>query len=337
MQGRSTWQALIRRAVALSLGLACGRMAHARDTVPANLRWAAPAECPSAAAVLERLSDLLGETPADWARYERVQVTIQRAATAGWALTLQLERQGEVQSRTLGAARCDELANAAAVALAIALGDDANMSTASSEPPAAPLPAALSPGDPVSPRDTGGAPSVARPSPAARVAVVLGAEGVLDTPTLGGAGLGLALHAELRRARLGLGLYGVLLPARSEPVAVARSESVDFSLLAGGVRGCYRLLDARAHADGCVVFEAGRLSADAQGLRDAESTRDLWLATGAGLALGWEVVPAFALQARTEALLPLLQEQYVINSTERINTTPRASLRLALGIIVPIR
>ncbi|MET0412431.1 MAG: hypothetical protein ABW217_14110, partial [Polyangiaceae bacterium] len=76
------------------------------DALPAQLAWDAPDECPSAQGVLERLTDLLGQTPAAWSRYERVSVTMQRDAKSGWLLLLTLERGSDSQQRTLSAPRC---------------------------------------------------------------------------------------------------------------------------------------------------------------------------------------------------------------------------------------
>lgn len=303
------------------------------DALPAQLAWDAPDECPSAQAVLERLTDLLGQTPAAWSRYERVSVTLQRDPRTGWLLLLTLERGSDSQQRTLSAPRCEELGNAAAVALAIALGDDEQAAgeelTALPEEPA--LSAAPSPVN-----DSGAAPRAAHPKPSARAgsAIVTGAEGVLDVLTLGKAAFGISLHADVHIARFGAGLYGVLLPGRSEQVGGAASQRVDFALLAGGMRACYRVLAGRAHADTCGAFELGSLSADARGLVATQDTRDLWLATGLGLELGWSLAPALALSARAEGLLPLVTESYVVNETETVSTTPDVTLRAALGLAV---
>lgn len=310
-----------------------GAMASAtvRDALPAQLTWDAPDECPSAQSVLERLKDLLGDTPAAWARYERVRVTMQRDAKSGWLLLLTLERGSDIQQRTLSAPRCEELGNAAAVALAIALGDEQ-----ASEEPAIdweePAPAAAV--NAASDRDE--AARMPRPAPdaAPRVLIATGAEGVLDVRALGAATFGVSLHADLRLARLGAGLYGVLLPGRSEAVGDGVNQSVDFALLAAGVRACYRVLGGRAHADTCGAFELGSLSADARGLVAASDTRDLWLATGLGVAFGWDLAPALALSARLEGLLPLVTESYVVNDNETVNTTPDVTLRAALGLAV---
>lgn len=296
------------------------------DALPPQLAWDAPDECPSAHAVLERLSDLLGQTPADWSRYERVSVSMQRDAE-GWLLLLTLVRGEDAQQRTLSAPRCEELGNAAALALAIALGDEA-----SDEPPpiewAEPAPAAAA-----SPALDGAA-SRPRASAAPRVTLATGAEGVLDVLTLGKAAFGVGLRAEVHVARFGAGVYGVLLPGRSEPVGDGASQSVDFALLAGGVRSGYRVLAGRAHGDAYAAFELGSLSADARGLVAARDTSDLWLATGLGLELGWDIAPALTLSARVEGLVPLVTESYVVNASDTISTTPDVTLRAALGLAV---
>jgi hypothetical protein len=301
------------------------------DALPAQLAWDAPDECPSAQGVLERLTDLLGQTPAAWSRYERVSVSMQRDTRSGWLLLLTLERGDDSQQRTLSAPRCEELGNAAAVALAIALGDDEQADAAQIEweqpaPATAPQPA--------SERDDPARARLPEPRASAGVQIVTGAEGVLDVLALGKATFGVGVHAGVHSARFGAGLYGLLLPGRSEPVGDGVSQRVDFALLAGGVRACYRVLSGRAHADTCGAFELGSLSADARGLVAASDSRDLWLATGLGVDLGWDLTPALALSARAEGLVPLVTESYVVNESETVTTTPDVTLRAALGLAV---
>jgi hypothetical protein len=300
------------------------------DALPSQLSWDAPSECPSAGAVLERLTDLLGQTPADWSRYERVSVTMRRDAQVGWLLLLTLTRGRDMQQRSLSAPRCEELGNAAAVALAIALGDDESAGDAFTD---ALEPVAVTPSAPSAADTNEPAPPPREPASTSPL-LVAGAEGVLDVLSLGKAALGVGLHGDVHIARFAAGVYGVLLPGRSELVGDGSDQRVDFALIAGGVRACYRVLAARAHADTCGVFELGSLSADAQGLRAARDTRDLWLATGLGVELGWDLAAALALSARVDGLAPLVTESYVVNTSEAVASTPDATLRAAIGLAV---
>jgi hypothetical protein len=323
------WCGLASWALSSSVQAEDGTTGAVADTLPAELAWEAPDECPSAQSVLERLTDLLGTTPAAWSRYEKVSVNMQRDAKAGWQLLLTLKRGSDMQQRTLSAPRCEELGNAAAVALAIALGDEASdeaFTSDGSEP--APAPEAIATSDQGSARTP-----LPQPESALGVMIATGAEGVLDVLTLGEAALGVGLHADVHIARFGAGVYGVLLPRRSEDVG-GGSQRVDFALLAGGARACYRVLAGRVHSDACAAFELGSLSADARGLVEASDTHDLWLATGLGAALGWDLAPALALSARLDGLLPLVTETYVVNRTENVTTTPDVTLRAALGLTV---
>lgn len=329
--------------LALCCALACLRVGHAAadeagpgaiaDALPAQLAWEAPDECPTAHGVLERLTDLLGQTPADWSRYERVSVAMQRDPKSGWLLLLTLKRDGDIQQRTLSAPRCEELGNAAAVALAIALGDDDRAESELAFTPAEPT--AVTPS--ATPADTKEPAPPARRATPASIAIVAGAEAVLDVRSLGESTFGVGLHGDVHIARFAAGLYGVLLPGRSELVGDGNDQSVDFALIAGGARTCYRVLATRAHADACAAFELGSLSADARGLTAAQDTHDLWLATGLGLELGWDLTPLLVLSARVEGLLPLVTESYLINTTETVSSTPDATLRAAMGLAVQFR
>lgn len=115
---------------------------------PPIVGWRVPEGCPEAQAVAERARRLAGHDAEAWARAGTVRGSIVSEA-GGWVLSLEIGRglpdrgsQPLVGGRVFRAADCDALAEAAAVAIALALGG--------SDGPAPPSPASA-PATPAAP------------------------------------------------------------------------------------------------------------------------------------------------------------------------------------------
>jgi hypothetical protein len=235
--------------------------------------------------------------------------------------------------RELEAEVCDELADAAAVAILMALGG--SNTAASPEPLSAPsaapldtLPPNASPPDAL-PVDRAPSAANAPPEPSGvQLGFVPSVELVMDSASVAGPALGVAAQAQLRWEAFGLGAYGLWLPERSEPLGAR--QDVGFSLMAAGLRGCYRSRDAQPSIDLCGGFELGRLEAEGLGLRGARSRTDTWLAPSWGAAVGWRLFGGVSIQARLEALLPLGRERYVVDGDVLVHEVPDAALRAGL-------
>jgi hypothetical protein len=108
-----------------------GTSAHAEAPLPAPITgWAVPDECPNAESMLQRLMSLGGGDARGLADAGTVRGVIVKDADE-WVLVLQIVQADDgsrgmdattTPGRVLRAKDCDELANAAAVAIAIALG-----------------------------------------------------------------------------------------------------------------------------------------------------------------------------------------------------------------------
>lgn len=98
-----------------------------------DLRWSAPARCPSAANVRERIRHLLGA--AAESRLERIVADVEVVETGSrYRLTLNLLANGAPlgRPRLFDSESCDSLAGAAAVTVAMLVRSDARESSASS-------------------------------------------------------------------------------------------------------------------------------------------------------------------------------------------------------------
>lgn len=351
-------QSRLSRLAKWNAGVCLAAMCHAagwEPVVPANaaepqawasaFRWEAPAECPPQRDVLERLSAVLSsdgfeQKPLDLGE-TRIFGSIQRAGPA-WVLDLDVTDARGRRTRRLQAERCDELAQAAALALALLLEEkweDAvphDAPAAGIEPEEAPemKPPALA----VSARSADAKDSLGTPAPEASPAdsealgirLALGADAILDSSTLADASFGAGLRAQLGAGRFGAGVHAVFLPARKEELG--EGESVELGLFAAGVRLCGTLAEGTWGAEICAGGEAGWVSAKGIGLIAPEQGDGAWLAPSLGLVGRWHGLAEGAVASRFELLLPLLRRDYVINRSEVIHETPSWTLRWSLGV-----
>ena len=104
-----------------------------------DLRWSAPARCPSAANVRERIRHLLGGVAESHSEHIVADVDVVEVG-GRYQLTLNLRSNGSRlgKSRSLESESCDSLAGAAAVTVAMLVRSDSPASTASSSTPGGP-------------------------------------------------------------------------------------------------------------------------------------------------------------------------------------------------------
>jgi hypothetical protein len=349
-----------------ALGLGTPAPAHAQEPSHAPIvAWTAPSECPNAESIAQRLSALGGGRRFADAGSVRGQVVRE---TSDWVLTLQIAPASATgadaaagPARVLRARDCDDLVEAGAVAIAIALGGGA---APPSEPSTSPLRVRAS----IGPARTIAAPasiaprSLASHSPAPSAAIAdasppAPAENrevdaatadepaapedtpstfgfapsaglVFDAGSLGGTALGPGVEAELHWAGFGAGVYGLWLPPRQ--ISVASAQAVELSLLSVGLRGCYRADVTLPLIDLCAGGEFGALSAAGRGLLDASRRRDPWGAATVGALIGADLGLLLRVGARLEAVLPFSRERYLVNQNEVVHEVPAASARVGL-------
>lgn len=244
--------------------------------------------------------------------------------SAGTAGSEAAAESGSSPARVFHASDCSALVEAAAVAIALALGG--------AEPPPSPERPELPERAPAPSANDGGADD-AGPALASRLSslgAVLRAEALLDTASLGGMVIGGAAELGVRWRALGLRAYGLGLPSRQ--IRLAQEQSVELSLWAAGLRGCYRAADGLPQIDVCGGAEVGAFGAAGRNLVDAQARRDLWAAATWGALLGVEVAEHLQAGARLEAVLPLSRERYLVNQNELVHEMSAASVRLALSL-----
>jgi hypothetical protein len=301
------------------------RALHANE-VATLLEWRAPAGCPDARAVERSLAAEQGHVLAALAGVGKVSGTIE-PRDSGWLLTIELVTKGERSSRLISAERCDDLADAAAVAIGLALEQQQASAGAPAEH-AGHEPRALGATSAAASELPGADAAPASDRVAYRLA--FGADLVMDLSSLPSVTPGVGVHARVGRERWQLALYGAFLPPRE--LALGAEQGVDFSLLAGGARGCFSALESALFPAACAGVELGRFSADGVGLRDARRADNLWLAPAAGLELNPELWHGVFADVRADALLPLIRKHYAVNDSDDVFRPPPVALRFYLGL-----
>lgn len=278
------------------------------------LDWEAPAGCPERGRVYARTREAVGFAP-EQGRFQRVRGVIV-PAQQGYLLTLEFF-EGEAQrSRSIEAKDCGDLEGAAAIAVALALGNEA---------PSAPVAPALDE------QDVPRAPPSSEPEPAART---LGwgwsLAGLLDLESVSQPSWGVGADVRARWDALELGLLGLWIPAAQQDVSAG--ESVQFGLVAAGPLVCWRW-SVPLNPAACAALEVGQLSADGTGLsQNVQQFSAWWVAPSLALELQQALTQAWALQLSGEVLRPLLRERYTVNGNQTVYESPEAVFRLYLGI-----
>jgi hypothetical protein len=312
------------------LAAACAVLPRARaDTPQWRIEWEAPSTCPDSRAMYERLRKRLGDEAisGELPRVRGVIVPIGK----GQRLHLDIEEDGRRSSRVISGGDCDELVDAAVLAITLALQGDATVATLDGAPS---NPLSEQAGTPVLDDGRLDGPESAPRSPvgASKLRVSAAVEAVLDLSALPEPAPGLAIAVRGELDRFGLSAYAAWLPAQR--LSVRANEFVDFELVTGGVRACHDLFEGVIRGDACAVLEVGRLAASSADLDSSRDVANLWLATGAALELRQRVLQGLEVQLRAEPLVPLLRKQYAVNREERVHAPAPLDARLSLGLAI---
>jgi len=302
---------LVRIGLAMVAWLAAGAVARAQP-----VHWSGPDECPAEADVIAEIERLLGGD-VDWSAWESLGAEIVATpADGGWRVVVTTKDPEGV--REVVGASCAEVAQAAALVVAMTIDPDKALAAAT-EPKPEPetrVESTESAGDgeippPIRPAESTEASAKAAAPRRARLPIHWGvrAEIISDLGSLPGVkpGAGLTAAAMLHAWRLELS--GIYWFQRRETLDEAPTMGGDISLLAGSLRGCYQAWGF----DGCAGLELGRFSAHGFGSEFPESHTALWLAPTAGLARRFKVSTWFSFSLLAEAGLPLQRPRFWVD------------------------
>lgn len=308
------------------------------DVAPAavELRWDAPAGCPDAAAAAARIAT---RTP-DPIGPDRVEVDARVvAAGSGYALALTLARAGAAPTRrTLASDRCDELAEAAALVVAVALDPVFLAEQAHATIPRAPR---LPPAEPSTP------PSVRAPPPTPRLAARDDAVPPPRTPRFGVAlrpSVG-AWFGALPRIATAIGL-DVVLPARRAlraelgALAIPRQRTVvdpdagaQLWLATAVLRGCFAPAVGRVRPMACVGIAGGAIGGRGRGAAvQGSAAVQPWVSAVAATGLEVAIVRWFGAFARVEGHAHLRRPGFHLDAVGPVHRVGQASATALVGL-----
>jgi hypothetical protein len=284
--------------------------------------------CVERDAITEQATEILGQ-PLGAVTGVDFEVMLTRAPGGGWKLrldTVDQDANDRRRSRELVAATCAELADAAAVAIAMTVRSRAD-APAAAAPEAPALPPVLPPTSSV----PGPKPVVARApaEPASPLAFAAGLAVVGDGGALPHPGAGIELGASVRHRRVRLRIAGTVLA--SQVTHTTSDAGGEFRLIFGSAEGCLAQPLGRTTLLGCTGFELGRLSGEGVGVFQPRLGAARWQAAVAELALSIPVAARVAVLVRAGGALPLSRPEFVVNGETPVHQPASLTARVAVG------
>jgi hypothetical protein len=318
----------MRRSRIIELFTAVTCMLATRGAFGAELSWQSAPGCPERDDVVFRVERALGGA-LDGAPPLRFDVVVQRSA-AGFGAKLEVEGK----TRTLSAPDCSRLADAVAVAMALAL--DASEPVANDVALPEPVLPSPPPPDDAEREPTASASESNAPVPSVSAWLLA------DAGTLASLAPGAALGAELCWSRWQLRALALLLfeqhVDRSGQAALPADAGADLSLFAGSVSACAAAVgsfrgDAAVFL--CAGPELGRLSGSGTGVSVRRSGGRLWLAPRVDLGGLWHVPgTGVDLSLSASAAAPLLRDEFVLQGPVPVHRAGSVVGRLLLGVVL---
>jgi len=312
------------------LALVCASRARA-----AELSWQGEDDCQDAgpaAAEIEQLAKVsLAEVEGvDFAVW--VTAPDSQSGSDIWQVRVQTLVLGQVRGeRAIEGTSCEEVREAAALAIAMAVAEVTNVVAQTQAAETQEI-------EPVSGRH---ATAVAEPpravSASAReqprsdsfwgAAASIGA--ALDVGLMPNPALGAQVGVQFRYGYLGLRVYGALFAVQQS--VLAEGVVGEFALWLAGIAACLQPASRRLLVQGCAGFEADYVSAVGVGALVTPHDRLVWLGALRGeLGLGLPVVEQVALWLRGGVAAPLSQPQFVLDGTRSVHRVGNLVGRLAL-------
>lgn len=326
-------------AVAWVLGVVAMAVLGARPTAAAELRWTAPAGCPSEAAVQQRLHELLGEEAL------RSDVTADgqvRREGERWVLELSLRDAARSSTRRMSARDCETLAQAAALVLATFVEPLAAATRVEQRarrvvvPTVPPQTRSSTPVSSAPPRVEGGSPGqppasadARGPRPPDRFGLRLGA--VVGRATQADVDLGPELTLSWQRGAARLAVGALALIPRRQPVPAPAGAELRQWLLAGGLRaGLVVPLAPRLWMPLSAGVELGPLVARGEGIARPRTAVAPWLAVVGSAHAVWRPQPRWGLWVGITGVAGVLLPQFTVAGSSPL-VVGRGGLRGSVG------
>ena len=333
---------LATRAAAAEPSTTEGAVSHA-----VALHWAAPDACPDSRSIVSRVEGLLGHavTASPGAPFA-VEARATQTGAQAWTLDVSFREGENPTSRTVTAASCDELADAAALFIALAI--DPNFTKANPPPSAAgdsrepatvvaANAAAPPPLPPLASRPETRAVTASKPEPAGQppLRIHLGALGGLWFERLPSVAPGFTLTTAVSRRRWRLTAELGFYPERHAEVAATQTGG-DIWLASAELNLGYTLVETRLQLAPFAGLELDWMHGSGTGQLRAEQGSTMMTAFNVGARLEYFVSPRWALQARGKASAPFQRPSFDAGDVEVFRPS-RVAAEFGLGAAVTFR
>jgi hypothetical protein len=328
----------LRRCFAATFGVVTvtGWAAAASDAAPSrastDIQWQAPPECPDLNSVRRSVERLLGQALADLHNKDvRAQGEVRRNEAGNWELHSVLSVGSGVEEETFAAKKCQALADAMALKIALAVDPLAvveSVEPAPTDAAAAPQPAPSAPAN-----RPDGATSPPAASSSARY-IGLRASGGAGLGPLPGVTTGVAVYGSIQlpsfRIELGGQTYwgGVARYARLPAIGA------NFQLYSGAARACLTPGTDTMTIPVCAGLELGLIRGEGFGTPTSETSGGTWAALVLAPALHLRLARAVALWVEGDALLTAVRPEFHARNLESLYVPAWAGLRLSAGLEV---
>ena len=302
----------------------------------ATLSVEAPASCLDPSAVADEVGDLIGKPLGSVADVD-FRVQISETPRHRWRLRLEMIAQrpnGDGTpavrgSREIEGATCGELAEAAAVAIAISVRSISAEAGAPEldrpAPPAATAPPPIVKTPAASPPPTRPTPEVPwRPTIALALAV--------DAGALPNTGVGVDVEAALQRGAFQVAALGTWFGSRD--TVAANGAGGRFELAIGGALACFAPRRGRWTGLACGGFELGRLAGTGLRVARPETGVAFWRAARADVGVTATLGNRAALILRAGASAPFSRPEFVLDGADLVYRPSRLAGRFTAGLEV---
>gem|GEM_PF-6637179 len=241
-----------------------------------SLVWMAPAACPPASFVQDRIRNVTGAGVQPGSSLQ-AEVSVQQGPDGIWRLTLDTTQDGQRGRRAFEAESCVAVAEAAALVIAMMIDPKARL-----EPRVPPPPPKKDRPGPSRPQSAAArVRATRRTAGQTPVRMSLSPAMTLDWGSLPSPTIGAGAAWDLVWGSASIGFHGTWFPDRRK-TSEQPSAGVEVGLLTAGVQGCIGVT-SEVSVMACVGGEAGSFRADAFGVSRTQRAHPFWAGgTGSG-------------------------------------------------------
>ncbi len=280
------------------------------------LTWRSRAECPTAADIERRVTELLG---GEMQREGELRVQAQaEPGGEGWDVAVDVTFGGHTGQRRVTVSSCEQAADFVAVAVVLAVQPALSRGTSDGvqqHPTAEQKPAAGKPARATSTRESQPLEPNAQGRRAPRIHVQVAGEGSVQP--LPGPAFGAHAGFGVSWGPVAFGAGGRWLPQRTVTPREAVAP-IDFSLLSARVTGAYSWQFSGVSLGPVIAAEGGAVFTSQAG-ETARKTQQPWFGVAGGGIVVLALAPLVSLFAEVEVTLPLTQPRFELNDGTRVH------------------